>query len=823
MLEKTSYEGIMRYYALPPSLEEDIRCFEQDFEDVKAGQLHERAFTAKRVKMGVYLERSRLTYMCRIRCSGNIITPKQLAGVASLAKIYGNGKIHMTTRAELQLHRVKEQNVISVLRKLKEIGLSCKGGGGNTIRNIIANHDSGITTREVFDVQPCLQALEKRLLQEPDSWELPRKMKISFSSLADETSFGFIQDIGFVAHRNTEGKKGFRVYVGGGLGARPKIGVQLHEFIHQDEVYNVVRAVKNMFHRYGNRRDKNCNRIKYLLHDDLGVSAFRTYYRQELNKVLEQEYAKLDLAVCPSEEKEKKEVSLPPLVEECEDSEDFRTWKKRHVRRQQQKNLYCVKLPLLAGDLVTDDCSALEKFLRPLGEDTLRCGIDQNLYLINIPEKFLAATYQEILGYSTLSDRPMLYSNLVSCVGSQGCQVGLNAPKAATAALFNYLDTVAAADFCPPNDIMIRISGCPNACTNHWIADLGLYGKARRVKGHLIPTYDVLGNGGIYGGTLRIAEKVGWVHAYDLPRFITEVMRRYAHFKEYSQEPVDFNDYWRSGGKDIITELCISGYNDIPTFSEDKNYYFDHGADHLFSLKGIGYEECSVGIYDLIDVDDKIVRENLQKLAERQDTEEEDTTDLDSLLTHTIFHAARMLLVTRGEEPKTAVEVYSLFTQYFLDTGLVRETYRPLISSVCFAPEKSLWKQAQEVVSFAEDIIALYENMDNTMRFPGECENMVIQAANRQDEARDGSDSECSVGQSEQPDRFKDLSGVKCPLNFAQIKVQLFTMRPGETLEVLLDDGASIENVPASIKLEGHNVLYQEKSGEQWTVLIQKT
>ena len=127
------------------------------------------------------------------------------------------------------------------------------------------------------------------------------------------------------------------------------------------------------------------------------------------------------------------------------------------------------------------------------------------------------------------------------------------------------------------------------------------------------------------------------------------------------------------------------------------------------------------------------------------------------------------------------------------------------------------------MVSFAEEIIALYENMDNTMRFPGECENMVIQAANRQDEGRDGSDSVCSVGQNEQPDRFKDLSGVKCPLNFAQIKVQLFTMRPGEILEVLLDDGAPIENVPESIKSEGHNVLCQEKSGEQWTVLIQKT
>ncbi|MCI5158869.1 MAG: nitrite/sulfite reductase, partial [Candidatus Electrothrix sp. AUS1_2] len=641
-------EEIMIHYALPPSLDDDTVRFEQDFAEYRAGGLHETAFTAKRVKMGVYLERDRSSYMCRIRCSGNIITPKQLAGVASLAKIYGRGRIHVTTRAEVQIHGIKEKNVITVLRKLKEIGLSCKGGGGNTVRNIIANHDSGTSSKEVFDVLPCLLALAERLLRESDSWELPRKLKIAFSSLTDEKAFGFVQDIGFIAQLNAEGREGFRVYIGGGLGAHPKVGVQLHEFIPQEDVYNVVRAVKNMFHLYGNRRNKHRNRLKFLLHEDLGPSAFRTYYRQELNKVLEIGYPKLDLMPLDHEENADRDIPLAPRKE---DSDDFRIWKKRHVVQQSQKGLCRMKLSLFSGDLHAEDCRSLEKFLRPFGDNTLRLGTDQNMYLINIPEKFLANVYQEIMGYSTLSDRPMLYGNLVACSGSQGCQVGITAPKALTEALFTYLDTVAAADFCPPNDIMIRISGCPNSCTNHWIADLGFYGKVRRVNGHLIPTYNVLGNGGMFGGTLRIAEKVGWVHAYDLPRFITEVMRRYAHFKEQSEVIVDFHDYWRSGGKDIITELCTSGYNDIPAFTQDKNYYFDHGADQLFSLKELGHAECSAGIYDIINVDDKLVRKNLMQLAaEKHHTDE----DLNTLLRGILFHAARMLLVTRGEEPKTA-------------------------------------------------------------------------------------------------------------------------------------------------------------------------
>ncbi len=446
----------MRHYALPPSLENDIFRFEQEFAEFRAGRLHDTAFRAKRVKMGVYLERNRSTYMCRIRCSGNIITPKQLAGVAALARTYGNGKVHVTTRAEVQLYGIEEQDVIPVLRKLKEIGLSCQGGGGNSVRNIIANYDSGISTKEVFDVQPCLLALAERLLRESDSRELPRKMKIAFSSLAEEAAFGFIQDIGFIAHLNAEGKQGFRVYIGGGLGLHPKVGVQLHEFVHQEEVYNVVRAVKNMFHLYGNRRNKYRNRMKFLLHDDLGTPAFRTYYRQELNKVLECGYAKLDVAAVNNVENAERDIALAPR---SEDSDDFRTWKKRHVVRQRQKGLCRIKLSLFSGNLHAEDCTALEKFLRPFGENTLRFGTDHNLYLINIPEIFLGNVYREIIGYSTLSDRPMLYSNLVACAGSQGCQVGITAPKAVAEAVFKYLDTVAAADFCPPADIMIRISG----------------------------------------------------------------------------------------------------------------------------------------------------------------------------------------------------------------------------------------------------------------------------------------------------------------------------------------------------------------------------
>ncbi|MCI5224666.1 MAG: hypothetical protein D3924_18850, partial [Candidatus Electrothrix sp. AR4] len=338
--------------------------------------------------------------------------------------------------------------------------------------------------------------------------------------------------------------------------------------------------------------------------------------------------------------------------------------------------------------------------------------------------------------------------------------------------------------------------------------------KVRRVKGHLIPTYNVLGNGGMHEETLRLAEIVGWVHAYDLPRFITEVMRRYANFKVNSDEPVDFNEYWIGGGRDVVEELCKSGYNDIPSFSDDKNYYFDHGADQLFSIQDLGQAECSAGIYDMIDVDDKAVKKNLRLLDAWKDQKH---SDLHALLQDTLFHAARMLLVTRGEEPATEQEVYTLFSHHFLDTGLLAESYRTLINSACAGELDSLHKHREQITAFGKELTELYKNMDNTMRFPGERENMVIRSADQN--IKDDSRSAENTGEA---DRFKDLSGVKCPLNFAQTKVQLSAMDSGETLEIILDDGLPIDNVPGSVQLDGHTILRQEKIGEQWKVLIRK-
>jgi sulfite reductase (ferredoxin) len=267
-------EGNMLRYDIPSSLEADIRRFEQDLADFRAGRLHETAFTAKRVKMGVYLERNYTTYMFRIRCAGGVLTPPQLEAAGELARKYGEARVHVTTRAEIQLHGIREEHLVMVLRLLREAGLSCLGGGGNTVRNIVANPDSGICPQEVFDVQPCAVALTSRMAAEPDSWEMPRKIKTAFSSKSADAAFVLAQDIGFIACLDAHGKQGCQVYAGGGLGAKPKAAVLLQDFLPQEQVYHAVRAIKNIFHRHGDRKNKHRNRLKFLIHDDMGAAAF---------------------------------------------------------------------------------------------------------------------------------------------------------------------------------------------------------------------------------------------------------------------------------------------------------------------------------------------------------------------------------------------------------------------------------------------------------------------------------------------------------------------------------------------------------------------
>ncbi len=803
---------------LPQNLDSDINRFEQDLKDYTNGNLHETAFTAKRVKMGVYMERSYSTYMIRIRCTGNIITPVQLKKTAELALEYGDARVHVTTRAEIQIHGIDLENVLLILRTLASFGLTSKGGGGHTIRNIVTNPDSGINPAEVFDVQPHAVALTSFLISETDSFELPRKFKIAFSSTNHDPANCTLHDLGFVAQINENNEKGFRVYAGGGLGAKPKTGVLLHNFLLEEKIFHSAKAIKDVFHNHGNRKNKHKNRIKFLIHNDLGEKTFKQLYRKAFDKRIADKSLNFEINDINNEMNKALECDLSPYGD---DIKGFNVWRRRYVLPQKQEGLFHIKLPLNLGDLTSQDCFKLVKILMPLGENSLRCGSDQNFYIRNIPEKYLKNIYHVVKEIQTLSLCPNLFGNVVPCTGAQTCLVGINYPRPATMAIFKQLK-LKALDYDCLNDITIRISGCPNSCANHWIGDLAFYGKVRHVKGHPIPTYNVIGGACKTGGEIKLAEDVGWVHTHDLPRFLTAVLENYLECKPQHESNKNFQTYWDETGKTFISNLCETRYNSIPSFEEDKNYYFDHGAKTIFSVKDLGRAECSAGIYDMIDVDVKIIRKNI-KIIEASATDNGNNKNALELI---IFSASRMLLVTRGEDPRTDRETHALFLKHFVDTGLIGEDARALLELMRNGRPQNLADYYETIINLGKEVIELYKSMDNTMRFPGETQNPAINMESKIDDPQISAPSPKHSRERKKPkneiNKFIDLRGVKCPINYAKTKVQLSTMKSGEILEIYLDDGEPINNVPGSVQLEGHKILKQKNVGDYWDVVIEK-
>ena len=261
------------FYEIPSTLKDEIEQLDLHVQRYLAGSIDSDVLRVQRVPFGCYEQRENGTYMLRIRCPGGAIALRQLRMIAVVSKKYGRDSIHVTTRQEFQIHDLRLEDVIPAMRQLLTVGLGTRGGGGNTVRNIIVSSDAGISADEVFDPSPFVFALTSRLISEPDSWTLPRKLKIAFSNSAKDSAAAQFNDLGFIATVR-DGQSGFRVYVAGGMGAKPDIGHLVHEFISADDVYLVAEAVKRVFAKYGNRSDKNAARLRFLWREK-GEDRFR--------------------------------------------------------------------------------------------------------------------------------------------------------------------------------------------------------------------------------------------------------------------------------------------------------------------------------------------------------------------------------------------------------------------------------------------------------------------------------------------------------------------------------------------------------------------
>ena len=688
-------------YQIPANLASELEELDTYIKRHLAGDLDAATLKVRRVPFGCYEQRRDGSFMVRIRTTGGAHTPAQLQAMAVIAERYGSNSIHITTRQEFQIHDIKLENVVQSMRELLEFGLAARGGGGNTVRNILVSPDAGVGLDEVFDPSPYAFALTTRLIAEADSWLLPRKFKISFSNSGADTGYARFNDVGFIAQLR-DGQRGFRVYVAGGLGTKPQVGHLLHEFIPADDTYVVTTAVKRLFDQHGNRKNRNAARLRFLW-NSLGEERFRQLYEEQLRAVRTEGAAPLALEPLSGV------GVIPGFAPAHDESPEFWLWKQRYVEPQKQAGWYSVLLPVFLGNLGTEDAVRLAQFLAPFGDDVVRAAFGQNLRLRNIPEAYLANVFHAVRDIGALASAPRLLGNSVSCTGADTCRLGICRPKGALTAVVERL-TASSLDLNQIPEFRLNLSGCPNTCGQHMLADLGFYGNVARRGQQMFPAYAVVAGARVGDGEARLARTIDRVSARDLPRFVEDVLKLWL---EKKSGYASFADYIDAKGTQDLRSIA-DRYRNIPAPEVDRSYYCDWNSDEMFSLAGKSAGECSAGLFDLIEVDlkqAKRVREQLQA------AEEQDEKAVEAALYTVTLCSARALLITRGIEAPTDTAVFENFRKHFIASGLIDSRFEPVVAGAQQQPRLALASQKDDAFALLDAVDGLYRSMDNSLRF----------------------------------------------------------------------------------------------------------
>jgi len=780
-------------YKLPTTLTEDIAYFGTLIDDFKLGKIEPVKFKGTRVPMGIYEQRKDGTYMVRVRCTGGFISPEQLKQVALTAQHHNSTLLHITTRQEIQIHHISIDQVKTILPELQTVELSSKGGGGNTVRNFLVDVNSGISTSEVFDVLPYAVDLTTRLIAEPDSFTLPRKLKIAFSTSQANADFALINDLGFVATIK-DGKRGFKVYLGGSVASNPTLGWELFDFAPEAELFNIALAAKQFFNQHGNRKNKHKARIRYIFFKE-GIEKTKELFFNYYNEI------KANANTVYSPNKLVFEYKTPAFTATQNNSTEFELWKKNVVSAQKQEGLFSIIIPFENGNTDSDTLLKIAEFANAFGNDVLRFTPRQQLQLRNIPEAYLPNVYQLLAQLNINTTLPWVANNVVSCTGADTCRLGICLPKGAATALRNQLGK-SPLKLDELNGLQINISGCPNSCAQQIWSDIGFQGRVGRNE-RMYAAYNVF-VGADKGENPQLGEAIGAVSARDLPQFTEEILAGYLAVKN---ETGTFKQYLEADGKANIQAL-VEKYKNVPSFAEDKNYYYDWGSEELFSVANKGPAECSAGLFDMIDVDLKFINEGIKQLET-----ETDERNINLVLYDIIFSSSRMLLVTKGAEPKTVSESFSLFIDKFINDGLVSNAFTELVKTAEATPGYNFASRKQEIFDLANAVKALYEGMDDSLQFKTQL------AKPAQPKVEVTSQKEANVSAEV---RVKDFRGVACPMNFVKTKIELSSLKSGDLLEIWLDDGQPIQNVPGSVRNEGHEVVSVVQDGIFWKVLIKK-
>lgn len=822
-------------YRIPSTLNGDLDYTQSLIDQFKAGEIQAGQLKSNRVPMGIYEQRKNQHYMLRLRCAGGLVTPEQLAKIAFVGHQLSTSHLHVTTRQEIQIHNVDIEDAIPALKKLEKVGISSAGGGGNTVRNMMVDDRSGLTADEEFDVYPYVEELTSRLIAEKDSFTMPRKYKVAIDTSVATANYSYIADLGLQA-RIKDGQRGFRVLIAGSAASNAHTGWEVFDFLPEKDLYRAAKALKNWFHKYGNRRNRHKARMRYVFYK-YGTEEAKRLYLEEFEELKKDGSIDFEAPALPLEHHK---PNFPALKAPT----DFETWKRRYAHKQTnaeglKENLWYAYIPLRHGNNSTDFFAEVAEYLGNYGNDVIRFTKKEQIQVRNIPEEYLTNIYAffKKLGVYQI-DYPVVVTNLTCCTGADTCRLGICLPKGAIDGIAKQLlNSNLNLDAIP--DFELRMNGCTNICALATWGDLGFSGRVGRVGDDPYPAYTIWLP---VKGKHEIDLQQGYIAAKKIPAFVEDYLRDViAEQANYA----DYYDYVAKRGVNIVKDL-IAKYKEVAPYSEEPDTFFDFGDDEKFSLIKYGKAECSAGLFDIIEIDQDTIREKRKEVellmgnipqgvpADLQSDGKQATSKIEKLLHDIVFSENRMLLVTRGLDPRTDEDVYNGFEKEFIAAGIIPQKFKVLTDKA--RNNESLIEQKPLIDELADLLNDLYQNMDDSLQFKLPAEKtpveQVVEEKNAEEKAPAEQVSEekapaekASAAEETEtivPDVKKDFRGVMCPMNFVKTKIALTPMQSGQILEILLDDGAPIENVPGSVKNEGHTILSTEKVENYWKVLIKK-
>ena len=822
-------------YRIPSTLNGDLDYTQSLIDQFKAGEIQAGQLKSNRVPMGIYEQRKNQHYMLRLRCAGGLVTPKQLAKIAFVGHQLSTSHLHVTTRQEIQIHNVDIEDAIPALKKLEKVGISSAGGGGNTVRNMMVDDRSGLTADEEFDVYPYVEELTSRLIAEKDSFTMPRKYKVAIDTSVATANYSYIADLGLQA-RIKDGQRGFRVLIAGSAASNAHTGWEVFDFLPEKDLYRAAKALKNWFHKYGNRRNRHKARMRYVFYK-YGTEEAKRLYLEEFEELKKDGSIDFEAPALPLEHHK---PNFPPLKAPT----DFETWKRRYAHKQTnaeglKENLWYAYIPLRHGNNSTDFFAEVAEYLGNYGNDVIRFTKKEQIQVRNIPEEYLTNIYAffKKLGVYQI-DYPVVVTNLTCCTGADTCRLGICLPKGAIDGIAKQLlNSNLNLDAIP--DFELRMNGCTNICALATWGDLGFSGRVGRVGDAPYPAYTIWLP---VKGKHEIDLQQGYIAAKKIPAFVEDYLRDViAEQANYA----DYYDYVAKRGVNIVKEL-IAKYKEVAPYSEEPDTFFDFGDDEKFSLIKYGKAECSAGLFDIIEIDQDTIREKRKEVellmgntpqgvpADLQSDGKQATSKIEKLLHDIVFSENRMLLVTRGLDPRTDEDVYNGFEKEFIAAGIIPQKFKVLTDKA--RNNESLIEQKPLIDELADLLNDLYQNMDDSLQFKLTAEKTPVEQVAEEKNAEEKAPAEqvseekapaekASAAEETEtivPDVKKDFRGVMCPMNFVKTKIALTPMQSGQILEILLDDGAPIENVPGSVKNEGHTILSTEKVENYWKVLIKK-